>query len=578
MQKGVKSSFHSGLTTSIPEAAPKGLSVDSDLVTFENRRGMRIVGFHDFPKGNHGGRRWMIVLPGYGETKIDVLTVSYSLAKHGFHTLRFDYSDHVGESDGEILYTTLTKMKEDILSSVDYLYRRFQPSAVGVVGSSLASRALLRAAREDDRIDSLVNLVSVVDLRKTLFSIYHEDHVERALKGLNNGIMDVLGFQIDADHFLQSVIQDHYESLLSTIEDVAHIKAPIVFFAAEKDVWVELEDVRRVFDASHSIKKNLFVLKGAMHRLYENPRVVNQVVKDLTECSLRYLPDCRRSMVVSGPDLREIGARIRKEKERSRIFHTVTKEEEREFWRGYLQKYSFAINVHDYWNLLDFVDRLLGGRRSREKILDAGCGIGNYGTFLLVKLMYRLRQSPIVTDLLPFFSYVGVDFVKEALQQAEHTHRRLENEFAHGLKERPAHFSYFLADLETGMPFEADIFDKLCCNLVLSYLQNPGTALKEMVRVLKSGGRIVVASLKPFADLSEVYRNFIRVADTPLQIEEARKLLSNAGRVKAKEAEGIYSFFSEEELTDLLKEAGIVEIETYRSFGNQANVAVGLKV
>jgi hypothetical protein len=44
----------------------------------------------------------------------------------------------------------------------------------------------------------------------------------------------------------------------------------------------------------------------------------------------------------------------------------------------------------------------------------------------------------------------------------------------------------------------------------------------------------------------------------------------------AKEAEGIYRFFTEEELADLLKEAGLTDIETFRAFGNQANVAVGV--
>ena len=144
----------------------------------------------------------MIVLPGYGETKTEVLTESYFLAKNGLHTLRFDYSWHVGESDGDILYTTLESMKDDILSSLDYLYYRFGPEKVGVVASSLASRALLRAAREDDRIRLLLNLVSIVDLQKTLFAIYQEDYFQRAKDGLAVGKMDVLGFQVDADSFL----------------------------------------------------------------------------------------------------------------------------------------------------------------------------------------------------------------------------------------------------------------------------------------------------------------------------------------------------------------------------------------
>jgi len=201
MHHDINSPFLPGLLKSIPPQIPRGSSVVSELVSFENKRGMRIVGFHDLSRTNRDDKRWMIVLPGYGETKTDVLTVAYFLAQNGFHTLRFDYSDHVGESDGEILSTTLTKMKEDILSSINYIYRRFQPTAVGAVGSSLASRALIRAAREDDRIGIIFNLACVVDLRKTLFAIYKEDHVERTVRGLANGITRFAAIQTEIKPF-----------------------------------------------------------------------------------------------------------------------------------------------------------------------------------------------------------------------------------------------------------------------------------------------------------------------------------------------------------------------------------------
>jgi SAM-dependent methyltransferase/dienelactone hydrolase len=517
---------------------------------------MRIVGFHDFPKGNGKNREWVIVLPGF-------------------------YTDHVGESDGDILLTNLTKVKDDIHSSIDYIHRRFQPTAIGAVGSSLASRALVRAAREDHRLGLLVNLVGIVDLRKTLHSIYQEDHFERLRKGLINGIMDVLGFQVNADDFLQSALQDGYENLLTTIDDLRHIKIPLVFFAAEKDLWVNLADVRQAFHAVGSDQKDLYILKGAMHRFYENPRVAKETLKVMVEKSVRYLQNHGPSFAVHEPYLKEIGARLRKERERSRVLHGVTKEEEREFWKSYLEKYSFAINVHDYWNLLDFIYRLLGEPAPGEKVLDAGCGHGNYGTFLILKLAYQLRQNLIVPSGFPFFSYVGVDFIREAILEAKDTQDRIGAESIHGpgllQKGCPASFSYFLGDLESRLPFRDHAFDKVCCNLVVSYLQDPKSAVADMVRVLKPKGRLVLTSLKPFADLSEVYRNYVQVAETGEQIEKARNLLNNVGRIKAKETEGIYSFFSEEELIDLLQGTGVRDVETYRSFANQANVLVATK-
>ncbi|HEX9444420.1 MAG TPA: class I SAM-dependent methyltransferase, partial [Candidatus Binatia bacterium] len=353
------------------------------------------------------------------------------------------------------------------------------------------------------------------------------------------------------------------------------IRAPLVFFAAEKDAWVELRDVQEVFAAAASERKHLRVLEDGMHRLYENPEVAKLALKGAVEYAVRYLSAPKQIIDVGEPDLKEIGKRIRREKERNRLLHSVTRDQEREFWKSYLEKYAFIINVHDYWNLLDFMHRVLGEPKPQEKILDAGCGIGNYGSFLLMKALYRAGQQLFPKSVASLFSYVGVDFVEEAIAQAKQTHESLKKEFAAGAG--PADTSYFLADLEGPLPFAARSFDQVCFNLVVSYLQEPGGAVAELGRVLKPGGRIAITSLKPFADLSEVYRNFVEVAETDREVEEARRLLSNAGQVMAKEAEGIYRFFSEEELTDLLRAAGISEVETYRSFGNQANVAVGIK-
>jgi hypothetical protein len=89
---------------------------------------------------------------------------------------------------------------------------------------------------------------------------------------------------------------------------------------------------------------------------------------------------------------------------------------------------------------------------------------------------------------------------------------------------------------------------------------------------------MVVTSLKPGADLSEIYRNFISVAESPRELEEGRRLLSNAGMIKIKEIRGLYHFYTEKDLRDAVREAGFVKPRTLRSFGDQANVIVCSKV
>lgn len=559
---------------------PNQTVIATDLVTFQNFNAMRVVGFHDYPVNLPDRRKWIVVLPGFGETKTDVLAEAYSLAKNGFHTLRFDYSFHIGESDGDIVHTTLEKIKDDIICSVDYIYREFGADEVGALATSLASRALLRAAREDDRIRLLLNLVSIVNLQKTLFAIYQEDFVEQVKRGSSVGLMDVLGFQVDADLFLASAIEKRYADLQSTIEDIKHIAAPVVFFAAEKDAWVELEDIRRVIYAIPGKRKDLRILEGAMHELQENPVVARTALRELVRYAMVFLLKQGELNDVTQPHLREIGFRVRKEKKRSKILHSTTKDEERAFWKSYLSNYNFVVNVPDYWDLMNLVYSLLGDVRSQDRVLDAGCGIGNFGTFLLIKLLYAAKNQPLLPVQSQSVRYIGLDFVRDAILQARKTHCNIENDF-HPRSSSADHRrlligSYFLSDLEAGLPFKDDTFDKLCCNLVISYLRFAAEAIREMVRILKPGGKIVITSLKPFADLSQVYRNFIRSAKKA-DIHEGWKLLGNAGRIRVKEAQGIYEFFSEDALRDLLSQAGVTDVETYRALGNQANVASGAK-
>jgi SAM-dependent methyltransferase len=212
--------------------------------------------------------------------------------------------------------------------------------------------------------------------------------------------------------------------------------------------------------------------------------------------------------------------------------------------------------------------------------LDAGCGNGNYGFFLLLKQAYKGRQNLELLGSQPC-SYFGIDFVHEAVSEAYRRIKELQQGLLKdtGLSSRHPLLTdeFAVADLEVGLPFPDNFFDQICCNLVVSYLQTPEKVVGELCRVLKPGGRLVVSSLKPNPDLSEIYRNFVAVTKNEEEIAEARKLLSNAGAIKVKEVRGLYYFYSEGELKRLFRRCGLRLIRVLRSFGDQANLIVGRK-
>ena len=106
--------------------------------------------------------------------------------------------------------------------------------------------------------------------------------------------------------------------------------------------------------------------------------------------------------------------------------------------------------------LAHYLDPLPNG----AKLLDVGCGTGN--------LLRRLGSR---------FVCAGCDPAEEMLQRARARNPGVE------LKVAPAE----------KLPFEDDHFDVVLCIEVMRYLADPRTALRELARVLRPGGRAVLA-------------------------------------------------------------------------------------
>jgi SAM-dependent methyltransferase len=103
-------------------------------------------------------------------------------------------------------------------------------------------------------------------------------------------------------------------------------------------------------------------------------------------------------------------------------------------------------------------------------LLDAGCGTGNW-TAALALAGYRVR---------------GVDLSPAMIAGARTVARE------HGLD--PARASFGVGDVER-LPFPADTFDGALCFNALDFTPRPGAAVAEFRRVVRPGGRLVLASL-----------------------------------------------------------------------------------
>jgi SAM-dependent methyltransferase len=277
------------------------------------------------------------------------------------------------------------------------------------------------------------------------------------------------------------------------------------------------------------------------------------------------------------PDRKLVLEENRRERERMRRAKEPA-ESEKEFWSVYLQKYAILERSSDYQEYLGLLARLCRPLPSGAAVLDAGCGNGMFGFWVLHEGARIRARTPPAEPLV----YVGLDLTRRGLTDAMARHVEVRRPAA--VAARPGvQYSLFDFDrLEEGgqagrLPFADGTFDLVCCSLVLSYLQQPAALLRELHRVLKSGGTFVASSMKPHCDLSVIYRDSIAQQVTPAEIEAGRDLLRAAGRIKLKEEAGHYAFFSPAELAGLVLDAGFSVRESHPSLGDQAVVVKAVK-
>ncbi|MBL4574723.1 MAG: methyltransferase domain-containing protein [Opitutaceae bacterium] len=553
--------------------------VVSERVIYPSRSGRKIVGYIDSPGEGAKKRPFVIMAPKYGETKKNNLFLAYYLAINGLSVLRFDHTSHVGESDGVMTEFTLESGVEDILASLDYLDKQFGANKVALLASSLSARSSIRAAAMDKRVTHLLCLVGVVNVQHTLNEVYREDLVANHISGKTWGVTDILGHEIDFDQFLNVAVAKDMHNLEGSRKDLASLTIPVSFYPAEKDVWVDIDEVNAVVPKGNN--SGVFPISGAMHEVRESTGAADKV----------YLEVVSRIKSVAGitlglkenlkvPHKRTVLSQNKVEREALRIANPI-KHTENEFWTDYLEKYRMLDQVTDFREYMDLVGELLGPIKEGDLVLDAGCGNGMFGLSLVRRLIEQKREEWGKPAL-----YVGVDLTAKGLGDAMEMHT--DTQLA--ARNQPGLFAdnsiaiqtfYTQMDLDKFgregtsddmVLFEDQMFDKICCSLLVSYLKLPLDFMKQLHRVLKPGGIIMISSMKPFCDMSLIYRDFMDEKVPESELDSARGLLRAAGAIKIKEEQGYYVFYSGDELSQMMQKAGFSQCSVFSSFGNQADI------
>jgi len=548
----------------------------SSLVRYQNDSGKIMVGYHDCSATTHPQAPVVVLAPGYGETKREYITLGYYLASNGFHVLRYDHTHHVGESEGSHENTSLTTMKQDLGAILDCAKHRWPQSSLGLVASSLAGRVALKGLAEGHKVDHLIVINGIVDVRSTLQAVHQEDLIGQYLQGSDRGMTNVLGFNVNGRIFLKDAVDGLFSDVGTTIRDATRIRTPVLWFAGEQDAWVDQDSLDQVLQAFPTACRS-FVIPEGLHRLQEHPRKARGVYRQIIFSCQEHLGCSPCGQEIIEPSRKEIGHQNRLERERNHVRRFQQDTDHLDFWDGYLSHFHYITNSHDYLAALDHIYHLLGTISPGERVLDAGCGNGHFGSFLVAKEWIR-QQHDFQSDVDPI-QYVGVDFVASALNQAEIHLRQVLHHVGQGQTNSPkAHDilqqNFYRLDLNTPLPFKNNSFDRIMSNLVIGYLRDPAASIRELLRVLVPGGRLVLTNLKPCSDLTQIYRNFVDRNKAPAAIHEAREVLNNSSHIRQGESEGAFQFYSQEEFLKVLQVCGAENPRVFPTFGNQAYIGV----
>lgn len=251
----------------IPHIGPYG--TETEAFTLANTRGSAIRGAVHRPAAarRSGSEPLVIAVAGLGWPMRRTLSPALYLLASGFSVVRFDPTNAVGYSDGDMFDFSPGSLAADIAAVRDWAAQRYRPCQIGYFGASVSARSALRAAADAPGSFAAVGtLACVVNVRASLRALCGgSDPVAPYEAGGAGpgGAVQLLGHDLRRDTARELIEQD-WLTPESTARDLVRA-APTAFANVHggQDPFVAEADARTVFGAADNAR--LEVLGQAGH-------------------------------------------------------------------------------------------------------------------------------------------------------------------------------------------------------------------------------------------------------------------------------------------------------------------------
>ncbi len=502
--------------------------VSTDLLFTHNTHDRRIAIYHDYSNGETPVLTPIVVIaPDLGRPKEEYLHLAYFLASQGFHVLRYDPTNHVGESDGHDGLPLLSQMQSDLTAVLEFVEEFWPGTPLLLLGDGIGGRLCARSVGSDWWVVALAMLNPPLDLSEELHTLQHTAYDPMESVGPRHGLGLLRSVRVLTEAFLQDALMSRYVSSHDLLQDLSEVTLPVALFA-------QLDEAARQQEVLDHFRATLGPAWRTITFVSDPQSVHLRIPPDPETWAYKlaqfFLTETRHGHPSADPSptsMVDVNLEYSLELQRVRCRSYWTRADRKRHWLAFAKRSHRLTQTSQYRRAIQTFLRALDPMRSEHRILDIGCGNGETASALLTHWAHHPNRADW-SFRLP--EYVGLDLSAEMLVSAHAQVLALQSSLSRegyhllfgGRTLAPL---FVQGELQGGMPFPPGRFDTVFVSLLFGHLLNPLLAIQECARVLALGGRLLMIVPKWTADLPRWYREAILSQIPPGQIGPDEELL-----------------------------------------------------
>jgi PAS domain S-box-containing protein len=525
----------------------------------------------------------VVIAPGFGQTQTDYLSLSFYLAANRLRVLRYDHTNHIGQSDGDVLQTTLRSMQVDLKNVVEFARSTWPTAPLTLLAEDVAARVALKTMAQGQAADRLLLLNPVLDVQTALSTTFRHDVITDYQHGLRRGVANLWGLNVNLDQFVSDTIAGGYADLATTTADHVVLDRPPIIFTSPKarrsaeDTFGPIDHALRTLGTAPIVVPLQTDVSGEAGDQDERHTAAFRTIFKLVAAAVDMDRPASQSRE---PTAQDIHRQQQLEQERIRIRHHVSQATRDALWVARLAQLPELANLPDYWAVEDELYRRILPLPSGIRVIDVGCGQGDLARVILTNQAYQsIHQSG---PRLGPIHYVGLAQSHESLKMTDQYlsifARELTSAFSGALS--PAQLvetRWLQFDWDSPLPFIDRSIERILYHLSLPFTPSPLNCLREALRALHPEGVLVVTCFQPQADLAPFFRRHLHNTGRDEFGAPAQIVLHYLGRLREAIRHGVLHSYERYDLARLLNHAGARVIRITPVLDGQLLLAVAQK-